>query len=76
MFEIRREKEEEEEGWDDREEERFLVYFVYDNSWDEEFKVDFSHHCSSTCGCGQFQENDYSCIHTLFIIRSSSKEHV
>ena len=45
MFEIRREKEEEEEGWDDRE-ERSLVYFVHDNSWNEEFKVDlFHHHC-------------------------------
>ena len=73
MFEIRREKEEEEEGWDDREEERSLVYFVYDNSWDEEFKVDFSHR---RCGCGQFQENDYPCIHLLFVIRPSSKEHV
>ena len=47
-----------------------------DNSWDEEFKIDFSHHYSSTCGCAQFQKNDYSCIHTLFIIRPSSKEHV
>ena len=47
-----------------------------DNSWDEEFKIDFSHHYSSTCGCGQFQKIDYPCIHTLFIIRSSSKEHV
>ena len=75
MFEIRREKEEEEERWDNREEECSLVYFVYDNSWDEEFKVDFSHHCSSTCGCGQFQENDYPCVYTLFIIRSSPKEH-
>ena len=75
MFEIRREKEEEEEGWDDRE-ECFLVYFVYDNSWDEEFKIDFSHHYSSTCGYGQFQKIDYPCIHLLFIIRSSSKEHV
>ena len=73
MFEIRREKEEEEEeGWDDRE-ECFLVYFVHDNSWDEEFKVDFSHR---RCGCGQFQENGYPCIHTLFVIRSSPKEHV
>ena len=47
-----------------------------DNSWDEEFKIDFSHHCSSTCGCGQFQENDYPFIYILFVIRSSSKEHV
>ena len=59
------------------EEECSLVYFVHDNSWDEEFKVDlFHHHCRSVCGCEQFQENDYSCIHTLFVIRSSSKEHV
>ena len=72
MFEIRREKEEEEEeGWDDRE-ERFLVYFVYDNSWDEEFKIDFSHHYSSTCGCGQFQENDYPCVHPLFVLHQKN----
>ena len=71
MFEIRREKEEEEEGWDDRE-ECFLVYFVYDNSWDEEFKIDFSHHYSSTCGCGQFQENGYPCVHTLFVLHQKN----
>ena len=73
MFEIRREKEEEEEeGWDDREEECSLVYFVHVNSWDEEFMVDFSHHCSSTCGCGQFQENDYPCIHPLFVLHQKN----
>ena len=47
-----------------------------DNSWDGEFKIDFSHHCSSTCGCAQFQENDYPFVHPLFVIRPSSKEHV
>ena len=39
-----------------------------DNSWDGEFKIDFSHHCSSTCGCGQFQENCYPCIHPLYVL--------
>ena len=44
MSEIDEKAKEEEEGWDDRE-ECSLVYFVHDNSWDGEFKIDFSHHC-------------------------------
>ena len=66
------------ESWNNaiKEEECSLVYFVvYDNSWDEEFKVDLFHHnYSSTCGCEQFQENGYHCVHTLFVIRPSSKK--
>ena len=48
------------------------MYFVHDNSLHEEFKVDFSHYCSSTCGCGQFQENDYPCVHTLFVLHQKN----
>ena len=45
-----REEEEEEEGCGGGE-ECSLVYVVHDNSWNEEFKVEFSRH---RCGCGQF----------------------
>ena len=43
-----------------------------DNSWDEEFKIDFPHHCSSTCDCEQFQENYYPCIHPLFVFHQKN----
>ena len=43
-----------------------------DNSWDGEFKIELSHHCSSTCGCGQFQENDYPCVHSLFVLHQKN----
>ena len=61
---------------EEEEEECSLLYFVHDNSWDGEFEIDFSHHCSSVCGCGLFQENDYPCIYPFFVIHPSSKEHV
>ena len=56
-----------EEG--DNGEEHFPVYFVYDNSWDEEFKVELSHR---HCGCGQFQENGYPCVHALFVLHQKN----
>ena len=39
------------EGEESGDGENSWVYIVYDNSWDENFKVDFFRHC---CGCGQF----------------------
>ena len=66
MYEICRE--EEGEGCDNGE-KRSPVYVVYDNSWEEEFKVDFFHRC---CGCGQFQENGYPCVHALFVLHQKN----
>ena len=43
-----------------------------DNSWDGEFKINFSHHCSSTCGCGQFKENDYPFVYILFVLHQKN----
>ena len=43
-----------------------------DNSWDEEFKIDFPHYWSSTCGCGQFQKNDHPCVHSLFVLHQKN----
>ena len=61
-----------EEEWEscDNGEKRSPVYVVYDKSWEEEFKVDFFHR---RCGCGQFQENGYPCVHALFVLQQ--KEH-
>ena len=63
-----REEEAEEEGCGDGE-ECSRVYFVHDNSWNEEFKVEFSRRrFGCRCGCGQFQENGYPCVHALFVL--------
>ena len=71
MFEICRE-EEAEEGCGGGE-ECSLVYFVHDNSWNEEFKVEFSRRrCGCGCGCGQFQENGYPCVHALFVLHQKN----
>ena len=67
MFEIFRE-EEAEEGCGGGE-ECSRVYFVHDNSWNEEFKVEFFH---CRCGCGQFQENGYPWVHALFVLHQKN----
>ena len=61
-------REEEGEGCDNGE-EYSPVYVVYDKSWEEEFKVDFFHR---RCGCGQFQENGYPCVHALFVLHQKN----
>ena len=42
---------------------------MYDKSWEEEFEVDFFHR---RCGCGQFQENGYPCVHALFVLHQKN----
>ena len=65
-------EEEEEEGCGGGE-ELPLVYVVHDNSWNEEFKVEFFHRrCGCGCGCGQFQENGYPCVHALFVLHQKN----
>ena len=64
-------EEEEEEGGCGGGEECSLVYVVHDNSWNEEFKVEFFRH-RCRCGCGQFQENGYPCVHALFILHQKN----
>ena len=44
-------EEEEEEGCGGGE-ELPLIYVVHDNSWNEEFKVEFSRRRRRRCGCG------------------------
>ena len=54
-------------------EECSRVYVVHDNSWNEEFKVEFSRRrCGCRCGCGQFQENGYPCVHLLFVLHQKN----
>ena len=65
-----REEEEEEEGCGGGE-ELPLVYVVHDNSWNEEFKVEFSRRRRG-CDCGQFQENGYPCVHALFVLHQKN----
>ena len=49
------------------------VYVVHDNSWNEEFKVEFSRRrFGCRCGCGQFQENGYPCVHALFVLHQKN----
>ena len=63
---------EEEEGCSGGE-ECSRVYFVHDNSWNEEFKVEFSRRrFGCGCGCGQFQENGYPCVHALFVLHQKN----
>ena len=64
-------REEEEEERCGGGEELPLVYVVHDNSWNEEFKVEFSR-CRCGCGCGQFQENGYPCVHALFVFHQKN----
>ena len=67
-------EEEEEEGCGGGE-ECSRVYFVHDNSWNEEFKVEFSRRrcgCRCGCGCGQFQENGYPYVHALFVLHQKN----
>ena len=57
----------------EEEEEHSPVNFVYDNSWDKEFKVELFHRrWINTCGCVQFQENGYPCVHALFILHQKN----
>ena len=66
------EEEEEEEGCGGGE-ECSRVYVVHDNSWNEEFKVEFSRRrFGCRCGCGQFQENGYPCVHALFVLHQKN----
>ena len=68
----REEEEEEEEGCGGGE-ELPRVYVVHDNSWNEEFKVEFSRRrFGCRCGCGQFQENGYPCVHALFVLHQKN----
>ena len=69
VFEICRE-EEAEEGCGGGE-ECSLVNIVHDNSWNEEFKVEFTRRRCG-CGCGQFQENGYPCVHALFVLHQKN----
>ena len=64
------EEEEEEEGCGGGE-ECSRVYVVHDNSWNEEFKVEFSRR-RCRCGCGQFQENGYPRVHLLFVLHQKN----
>ena len=54
-------------------EECSRVYFVLNNSWNKEFKVELSRYrCGCRCGCGQFQENGYPCVHALFVLHQKN----